>query len=108
MTCDPNNRDAKFCTGSRIDSCCHPIEFHDMDVGCTYRVESTTSEDHWICGCKCVICIHRNLLKLQAERKAILIQEQQEIEAILSAKAELVNTEIVVQEEAKVQDGRVF
>lgn len=99
--CDPLNKQAKFCTGDREYPCCHPIEFHDMERGCTVEVESSICDSKWICGCKCVICIHRNLLELQAERKAILIEEERQIEKILNSKPE-----ILIQEEAiKPRDG---
>lgn len=75
-----------------------------MERGCTVEVESSTCESKWICGCKCVICIHRNLLELQAQRKAILLQEQQQIQEFLDAK----NTIVIREETKKQQDGRVF
>lgn len=82
--CDPNNMKAKFCTGSARDTCGHLVELHDMEKGCTQVVESSTSEDRWVCGCKCVVCIHLSL-----ERRTIRIRkEQQEEEEQLRERGE--------------------
>lgn len=38
--------------------CGHRIDSHSVNKGCIERVESSIAEDHWICGCRCVVCIH--------------------------------------------------
>jgi hypothetical protein len=52
----------KFC------HCGHQVILHDMQYGCTAIVEGAECEDHWVCGCKDVVCIH--LAAYQRMKKA--------------------------------------
>ena len=100
--CDPNNHKAKFCTGKARETCGHPVEMHDIDKGCTQLVESSISEDHWICGCRCVICIHLHLERIQEERKKQLLEQEHTI-VIQKQQQQEEETDVLVEQQIQLQ-----
>lgn len=64
--------------GKKYCNCGHLVTRHYVQSGCTEVVEGSDCEDHWICGCRCVRCIHMNAMIRNQEDQNRREQEKEE------------------------------
>lgn len=70
-----------------------------MKKGCIEIVEGTRCEDHWICGCRCVQCVHLN-----ASRKSKMEKQKQKqtTTRTITEEEEEEENEIMVSKQKKI------